>query len=89
LLNLIPVWILDGSQAAYALSRVQRFLLLTCLLFAWITGDVALPFVGAELVYRLFTKDLPGEPHANDGLLHGLLFALGGLLKVTLLLPRF
>ena len=91
LLNLIPVWILDGGQAAYALSRVQRvLLLLACLVFAWITGQVAFVLVGAGLVYRLFTKDLPAEPGTRTMVYYiALLFALGALLKVTPLQPRF
>jgi len=91
LLNLIPVWILDGGQAAYALSRVQRvLLLLACLVFAWITGQVAFVLVGAGLVYRLFTKDLPAEPSTRTMVYYiALLFALGALLKVTPLQPRF
>ena len=35
-LNLIPVWSLDGGQAALALSKLERIGLLTICLLLWI-----------------------------------------------------
>jgi Zn-dependent protease len=63
LLNLIPVWVLDGGQAAGVLSKNARILLLCTCLVAWYTGRelVYLP-VACGMVYRLFTKDLPEQP---------------------------
>jgi Zn-dependent protease len=85
LLNLIPVWILDGSQACYALSRLQRGLLLvTCVLFFVMTHQGALLLVAAGMTYRMFTRDLPAEPSTRAMVYFtALLFALAGLLKIV------
>jgi Zn-dependent protease len=65
ILNLTPVWILDGGAAANALSRVERGLvLIACLaLWAYVREPLFLVVV-AGMVYRLFTQDLPpaGSP---------------------------
>lgn len=62
-LNLIPVLILDGGQAAYALSKGER---LTVLLVAaglgFATNEGVFYFVAAGAAWRLFTKDAPAEP---------------------------
>jgi len=40
ILNLIPIWILDGGQAAGALSKTERFILLgSCLVLGAATGN--------------------------------------------------
>lgn len=36
LLNLIPVWVLDGGQAVLALSKMERIILLTACLALWL-----------------------------------------------------
>lgn len=60
ILNLIPVWILDGGQATLALSKVERWLLLGLSLLLWLgLGENLFFLVAAGVVYRLFTKDLP------------------------------
>jgi len=84
LFNLIPVWRLDGGQATHALNRLQRgLLLLTCLLFFWMTGQMGFLFVAAGMTYRLFTKDVPEEPSTRTMVFFTvLLFALGALLKI-------
>lgn len=59
-LNLIPVWVLDGGQAANALSKTERFVLLASCLALWaITSNGLFFLVAAGTGYRLFTKDLP------------------------------
>jgi Zn-dependent protease len=61
-LNLIPVFILDGGQAVLALSRMERMILigasvgLGALLQQWTFFIVA-----AGMLWRLFTKDEPTE----------------------------
>ena len=62
-LNLIPVWILDGGTAASALGRTQRFLLSTAGLALWLfLGETVFLLVGVGAAFRAFTKDLPEEP---------------------------
>jgi Zn-dependent protease len=63
ILNLIPVWILDGGQAASALTKRERLVLLTASLALWIFLGQGLFFLVAVGVgYRLFTKDFPPQP---------------------------
>ncbi len=60
LLNLIPVWVLDGGQAAEALSKMERIGLLTLCLVLWLILEQGLfVLVAAGLAYRMITKDLP------------------------------
>lgn len=62
-LNLIPVWALDGGQAAAALSKTERFIVLSACLVLWLfAGEGIFVLVAAGFVYRLFTKDLPPLP---------------------------
>ena len=62
LLNLIPIWVLDGSQAILAITKVERVVLLMAamLVGAYFHEGIFLFIVGG-LVYRLFTKDLPSQ----------------------------
>ena len=65
ILNLTPVWIFDGGSAANALSRVERVLvLIACLAIGAYVQEWLFVIVGAGIVYRLFTQDLPplGSP---------------------------
>ncbi len=65
ILNLTPVWIFDGGQAANALSRVERVLVLIACLALWAyVQEWVFVIVAAGVVYRLFTQDLPpaGSP---------------------------
>lgn len=63
LFNLIPVWVLDGGQAAGVLSKNARILLLCACLVSWYAFHESVYFlVACGMVYRLFTKDLPAEP---------------------------
>ena len=63
ILNLIPIWILDGGQAATALSKAERFVLLAVCLLLWLfVGEGMFFLVAAGVTYRLFTKDLPAQP---------------------------
>jgi Zn-dependent protease len=89
LLNLIPVWILDGGQATNALSRLQRgLLLITCIVFFFLTRQSVFLLIAAGMTYRLFTRDTPAEPSTRTAVFFTLLlFALGALLKVVPLQP--
>lgn len=59
-LNLIPVWTLDGSQAMRALGMVERLGALAVALALWsYTGEWVFFFVVLGVGWRLFTKDKP------------------------------
>jgi Zn-dependent protease len=56
LLNLIPIWILDGGQAIAALNKNERIALITAALqFAVLLSERVFPLVAG-------TKDMPEEP---------------------------
>lgn len=62
LLNLIPVWVLDGSQAILALNKIERAVLLVASIgLAVVLEEWTLLLVGAGLLWRLFTKDEPAQ----------------------------
>jgi Zn-dependent protease len=86
ILNLIPVWILDGGQATLSLSKVERWLLLGLCLLLWLgLGENLLFLVAAGVVYRLFTKDLP--PYAAPKITAYYATILIGLSVVMHLVP--
>jgi len=82
ILNLIPIWVLDGGQAAAALSKAERLVLLVACLFLWLfVGESLFVLVAAGVAYRLFTKDLPPQPSpAIAAYFVGVLVALGVLI---------
>ncbi|WP_263410285.1 site-2 protease family protein [Terriglobus tenax] len=80
LLNLIPVWFLDGARAADALNKVHRvLLLLTAILLGVLLGQGGYYLVALGLGWRIFfTKDAP--EHGSNRVMVVfvlLLFALG------------
>jgi len=102
LLNLFPLRFLgiapDGSQAAYALSRMQRGLIAaTCLLFFGLSaqgatgGDLVGPntlwtflIVGLGMAWRCFSNDVPEKPGTKSFVyFQALVLALGFLLYLT------
>ena len=64
LLNLIPVWMLDGGHAARALSKMERALLLTACLALWLVlGENLFFLVALGAAYQVFfAGDLPPRP---------------------------
>jgi Zn-dependent protease len=78
IVNLTPIWVLDGGQAANALDKSQRFILLAaCALLGAYVRDWSFAIVAAGTVYRLLTHDLPpqGSPRVTAyfiGVLAGL-----------------
>jgi Zn-dependent protease len=57
-MNLIPIWVLDGGSAAKALGMLERFLLLTAsLALLLILREPVFLFLAAGVVYRLFKND--------------------------------
>jgi Zn-dependent protease len=62
-LNLIPVWVLDGGQAILALNRTERIILCAAsILLAVYFHQPLLLLVAGGAGYRLFSKDIPAAP---------------------------
>jgi Zn-dependent protease len=87
-LNLIPVWVLDGAQAANALGRTARIVLLcSAVALWWFGGEGLFLLVAAGVLWRLFTlmrkssHDRP-EEEGWDTLLYYI--AVMGALALTL-----
>jgi Zn-dependent protease len=86
ILNLTPIWILDGAKAADALSKAERFVLLAVTLVLWAYLSQGLFFlVAAGFVYRLFTKDLPPIPNPQIAVYYASL--LIGLAAIVYIIP--
>jgi Zn-dependent protease len=85
ILNLIPIFILDGGQAIAALAQVERAALLALTLGLWYyTGEGIFFFVAAGIVWRLFTKDKPEKSDWNSFAYYAaVLTALAVLLHAT------
>jgi len=61
-INLVPVWTLDGAQAIRALGMVERLGVLAIALALWsYTGEFVFFFVVLGVGWRLFTKDKPEQ----------------------------
>jgi Zn-dependent protease len=86
-LNLIPVWVLDGGQAIAALDQSERIILAAAAVaLAAYFGQPLLLLVAAGAGYRVFTKDLPLVPsHATTAYY---LLVLAGLGYVMALAPH-
>lgn len=86
LLNLIPIWVLDGSQAVLALNRIERALLLAAsVAFAVVMQEWVLLLVGAGLLWRLFAKDQPAE--GSRAMTTYFLAVMGALALVMWIMP--
>jgi len=85
ILNLIPVWVLDGGQAVQALSKIERMLLLTVSLALWLVLHESIFFlVAIGAGYQVFfAGDLPAHPaRATTIYFAFLLTALGIILHM-------
>jgi Zn-dependent protease len=84
-LNLIPIWVLDGSQAIIALNKNERIVLSAAavLMAAYFSQPLFL-LVAAGAAYRLFTKDIPQAPsHGATAFYLIVLAALGYLITLA------
>jgi Zn-dependent protease len=84
LLNLIPVWVLDGGQAVMALNKAERMVLLTASLVLWLVcGESVFVLVAIGAGYQgLFAGNLPANPSRSTTIYFLLvLTALGILLR--------
>lgn len=87
LLNLIPVWVLDGGQAALALSKMERIVLLTACLALWLVlGENMFFLVALGAGYQVFLAGkLPQHPSRATTIYYvAVLTALG---IITRLMP--
>ena len=85
LLNLIPVWMLDGGHAALALSKMERMLLLTACLALWLLlGENMFFLVALGAGYQVFLAgDLPARPSRKTTVYFiAVLTALGVVMKL-------
>jgi Zn-dependent protease len=84
LLNLIPIWLLDGGQAVLALSKGERVFLLTVSLALWLALDEKMfILVALGTAYAaFFASNLPPRPSRGTTVYYAVvLAALGILLK--------
>jgi Zn-dependent protease len=88
LLNLIPVWMLDGAHAARALDKTQRLLLLMACLGLWVVfRENFLFLVAIAAGYQaFFAGDLP--PRASRITLIYFVVVLAGLSAVMWAVPH-
>jgi Zn-dependent protease len=85
LLNLTPVWILDGGQAVQALSKTERIVLLAASLALWFAlGQGLYLLVALGAGYQIFfAKDFPAHPSRATTLYYlGVLTALGVIIQI-------
>jgi Zn-dependent protease len=85
LLNLIPIWVLDGGQAAAALSKTERMGLLTACLALWLVLGQGLFFlVALGAGYQVFlARDFPAHPSRTTTIYFvAVLAALGVILRL-------
>ena len=84
-LNLIPVWVLDGGQAIKALNKTER-VVLACAAVLLSAGfhQPALLLVAAGATYQVFAKDAPDAPNRAVTVYYLLvLAALGYLMELA------
>lgn len=88
LLNLIPVWRLDGGQAIDAIGRPGciGIALAALLLAAWFSQLILLLVAGAA-IYRAYTKDVSAEAPPNFGLTAYFIALLAALSYLSTLAP--
>ena len=61
-LNLIPLWIFDGSNATNALNKLERVVVLVVsAAIGYALGEWVFALVAAGMGIRLFTRDAPEE----------------------------
>jgi Zn-dependent protease len=85
LINLIPVWMLDGAGAIRPLDRFGRVsLLFFSILLFWWTGEASLLLLTAGFAWQLYRKEIPADGSVAVQLYYaGMMTALAWLLHVT------
>jgi len=87
ILNLIPVWVLDGGQAIIALNKADRIVLaVAAIVLAAAFGQPVFLLVAAGAIYRALRRELPATPARSNPAVTAyfiaLLAALGGIVKL-------
>lgn len=84
-LNLTPVWVLDGGQAVSVLNKGERTILMTACLILWLLMDEKIFFlVAVGFGWRIFTKDIPSNPSPSTTTYFAMvLIVLGIILRFT------
>ncbi len=85
LLNLIPVWVLDGGQAVLALSKTERLVLMAaCGILGLALGQWFFLLVGFGAGYKVFfATDFPAHPsRATTVYFIAVLIALGVIIRL-------
>jgi Zn-dependent protease len=85
LLNLIPVWVLDGGQAVLALSKTERIVLLMAALALWLVmGENMFFLVAIGAAYQaFFAGNFPAAPSRATTVYYiAVLTALGIILRI-------
>lgn len=86
ILNLIPVWVLDGSQAVLPLSRIERIaLVIGCAAMALLLRQELFYLVAAGAAFRLFTGDVPEQPSPRTTAYFLIVLTLLGLVRLLVL----
>lgn len=91
ILNLIPVWMLDGGHAALALSKLHRFILLMASLAFWLFFNESLFFlVAIGAAYQaFFAGNLPARPNRTTIIYFVVVLGLLGFVMSLLPGPAF
>jgi Zn-dependent protease len=85
LLNLIPVWVLDGGQAVLALSKMERIVLgVACVVLGLILGQNMFFLVALAAGYQaFFAGNLPANPSRVTTIYYlAVLIALGVVIRL-------
>lgn len=85
LMNLIPVWVLDGGGAIRALDWLGRWVIIVAsLLLALVFQEGVFLLIAGGAIWRLFTKDLPPLPSFRTAAYYvALLVSLGFILRAV------
>lgn len=88
LMNLIPVWRLDGAQAIAAVTRTGRICIaLAALVFAAYLSQPLVLLVAVGAAYRAFGKELPAETSSGHGVTAYFIALLAILTYLSTLAP--
>jgi Zn-dependent protease len=85
LLNLIPVWVLDGAGASQALNKMERWAILgICVTLAILLQEWTFLLVAGGAGYQLTKKDFPPVPgQVTLAYFAGVLVFLGAVLHLV------